>query len=141
MTWIIFALLSALFAALVAIFGKMGLQHVDPTLATTVRAAIMALFLIVVSLLFGKVTISALASFSQRDWMWISLAGVAGALSWLCYFLALKYGDASAVAALDRLSVVFVIILAALLLGEAWTWGNVLGALLITLGALLVLFF
>ena len=141
MTWIFFALLSALFASLVAIFGKIGLTHLDTTLATTVRAVVMASFLLVVALFLGKINIASLSNMSGKEWMWIILAGVAGALSWLCYFFALKYGDASAVAALDRLSVVFVILLAALFLGETLSWASVLGGLLILGGAILVVLF
>lgn len=141
MMWIIFALLSALFASLVAIFGKIGLSHIDTTLATTVRAVIMAGFLLIVAVGLGKVNLANLASMNGKEWLWIVLAGIAGALSWLCYFFALKYGSASAVAALDRLSVVFVIILAALFLGESLTWASILGGLLIVGGALLLVFF
>lgn len=135
-TWIIFALLSAIFAALVAIFGKLGVQKIDPTLSTTVRAIIMAVFLVLTSALFGKMKL--LGTISGRPLMYIALSGIAGALSWLFYFFALRTGSATGVAALDRLSVVFVLIFAILLLGEHLTWKSGSGAVLITFGAILM---
>lgn len=134
--WIIFALLSAATAALVAIFGKIGISQVDSTLATSVRAVIMALFLVVVAGLLGKFKL--LSTIDNKALTFIVLSGIAGALSWLFYFLALKNGPASGVAALDRLSVVFVVILAALFLGESLTWKSGLGAVLIAAGAFLL---
>lgn len=135
-SWIIFALLAALFAALVAIFGKIGLQNIDSTLATAVRAVIMAAFLAATALLLGKGKL--LSSLDNRALLFISLSGIAGALSWLAYFVALRTGPATAVAALDRLSVVFVLILSILFLSENLTWKNGLGAALITAGAVLM---
>ena len=135
--WIFYALLAAVFAAAVAIFGKLGLKAIDPTLATAVRAVIMAGFMVAAAFALQKFNGFTLSSFTGKEWLLIALAGVAGALSWLFYFLALKSGPATAVSALDRLSVVFVVILAALFLGEALTWKTGLGALLITGGALL----
>lgn len=136
MSWIIFALFSAVFAALVAIFGKIGISNVDSTLATTVRAAIMAIFLLIVAGLMGKFKL--LSSIDNKALTFITLSGVAGALSWLFYFFALKNGPAAGVAALDRLSVVFVLIFAALFLAEAITWKTGIAAILITLGAFLM---
>ena len=134
--WIIYALLSAAMAALVAIFGKFGVEKIDTTLATTVRAVIMAGFLILVSLSLGKWR--GISSFHGRPLLYIFLAGIAGALSWLFYFTALKTGLASGVAAIDRLSVVFVLILAVMFLGERLTWLSGLGAILLTSGAILM---
>src|SRR3989344_4505760 len=136
MNWIFYALLSAIFAALVAIFGKIGITGVDSTLATTVRAIIMAVVLALVALVLGKWD---LANTINNKALWfIFLSGLAGALSWLFYFLALKNGPAAGVAALDRLSVVFVLILAALFLAEKITWLKALGIILLTAGAILV---
>jgi transporter family protein len=120
----------------VAIFGKIGVASVDSTLATTVRSVIMALFLIVVSLLLGKAKL--LTSLDSKAFLFIILAGIAGALSWIFYFYALKLGPASAVAALDRLSVVFVLLFAVLFLGENLTWKAGIGALFLILGAILL---
>ncbi len=136
--WLIYAFLSAIMAALVAIFAKLGLKDVDSTLATTVRAIIMAGFLVIVSFLLKKFQGFSVGTFSSRDWLLIALSGVAGALSWLFYFFALKYGLASRVAAIDRLSIVFVIILAALFLGETFGWKTGLGAILMAMGAILI---
>ncbi|MFA6553395.1 MAG: EamA family transporter [Patescibacteria group bacterium] len=134
--WILFAILSAVFAALVAIFGKVGISNLDTTLATTVRSVVMAVFLVMTSLVFGKAKL--LSTIHPRALLFIVLAGVAGALSWLFYFFALKNGPAPAVAALDRLSVVFVLILALIFLGEHLTWKTGIGALLITTGAIFI---
>lgn len=135
-TWIVFAILSAISAALVGIFGKVGIQNLDSTLATSVRAVIMATFLVVVSLLLGKAKL--LSTIDNRALLFITLSGIAGALSWLAYFVALKTGPASGVAALDRLSVVFVLIFAVIFLSEQLTWKTGLGAGLITAGAILM---
>jgi len=137
MSWIIFALLSAISAALVAIFGKIGVSNIDSTLATTVRAIIMSLFLILVSFALGKYQL--ITTIDSKALAFIILAGISGALSWLFYFLALKLGPASGVAALDRLSVVFVLIFSVLFLAEKLTLYKLLGAILITIGAILMI--
>jgi transporter family protein len=138
MNYIILALLSALTASLVAIFGKLGLKNVDPTIATTIRSLIMAGFLVIVSLFLKKFENFSLNLFTSKDWLLIILAGISGALSWLFYFWALKFGPASHVAVIDRLSLVFVILLSALILGETLNLKVILGAILIIIGAILV---
>lgn len=138
MSWIIYAFLAAGFAALVAIFGKVGIQNIDSTLATTVRSIIMAGFLILVSLTLGKFKGFSTESFTGKEWAFITLAGIAGALSWLFYFVALKQGSASAVAAIDRTSIIFVVFLAALFLGESLGWKGITGAVLVAVGAYLI---
>lgn len=135
-TWIVPALLSAVFAALVAVFGKIGITGIDSTLATTVRAVIMAVFLAMISLSLGKASL--LPTIQPRAFIFILLSGIAGAISWLFYFVALKQGPASGVAALDRLSVAFVFVFALLFLGEQFGWKSALGALLVTAGAILM---
>jgi transporter family protein len=134
-SWIIYAILSAVCAALVAIFGKIGISHVDTTLATAIRSVIMAVALVLAALSLGKFDLSKI---DNKALIFIALSGLAGALSWFFYFGALKNGPATAVAALDRLSVVFVLVLAVLFLGEALTWKTGLGALLVSLGAILL---
>lgn len=136
--WLVVALLSAFFAALVAIFGKIGLKNLDSTLATTIRSVVMALFLIVTSLSLGKFNGFSFQSLSGKDWFWIIMAGTAGALSWLFYFWALKLTTATKVVVIDRLSLVFVIILAGVFLSEAIGWKTVLGAVLMIAGAIIV---
>ncbi len=136
--WLFYAFASAVMAALVAIFAKLGLKELDSTLATTVRAVIMAAFLVVVSFLLKKFDGFSLGSLSSREWILIALSGVAGALSWLFYFIAIKAGIVSSVAAIDRLSIVFVVFLAALFLGETLGWQTVLGTLLMAAGAIFI---
>ncbi len=136
--WLLYAFLSAIMAALVAIFAKLGLEDIDSTLATTIRGIIMAGFLVIVSFFLNKFDGFSLTSFGSKEWLLIIAAGIAGALSWLFYFVALKSGAASGVVAIDRLSIVFVVLLAALFLGEALGWKAVLGALLMMAGAILI---
>ena len=135
-TWIIFSLFSAIFASLVAIFGKIGVAGIDSTLATAVRAVIMAVFLVIVALSLGKFEM--ISSVTGKPLVFIILSGIAGALSWLFYFFALKYGPASAVAAIDRTSVVFVLIFAVLFLAEKLTLNSALGAFLVAVGAIII---
>ncbi|HRH22663.1 MAG TPA: EamA family transporter [Candidatus Paceibacterota bacterium] len=137
MNWIVYALLSALFASLVAIFGKIGLKDIDSTLATAIRSVVMALFLVAVSFSLGK--FSLLESVNSKTLLFIILSGVAGAISWLFYFFAIKIGPASAVAAIDKTSIAFVFILALIFLGESFTYMKAGGALLVVLGALLMI--
>lgn len=134
--WVLYALFSAMFAALVAILGKIGMARVDSTLATTLRSIVMAVFLSGAALALGK--FSAVSELSARGMLFIVLAGVAGALSWLFYFMALKKGPAVGVAALDRLSVVFVVIFAAMFLSEKLNLKTGVGAALMTAGAILM---
>ncbi|MEK7143645.1 MAG: EamA family transporter [Patescibacteria group bacterium] len=136
--WIFYAFLSAFFASLVAIFAKLGLKDLDSTLATTVRAVIMALFLFTVSMAFGKFKGFSFDALSGKEWILIALSGIAGAISWLFYFFALKHGLASSVTAIDKLSIVFVIILAGIFLSEAIGWKIILGGILMVLGAILI---
>jgi bacterial/archaeal transporter family protein len=136
--WVIYAFLSAIFAAGVAIAGKIGLKDLDSTLATTIRSVIMAVFLLIVSFLLKKFRGFSLGSLSHNDWLLIVAAGIFGALSWLFYFLALKYGPVTPVVAIDRLSLVFVFILAILLLGDKFSWSAAAGALLMVGGAIII---
>lgn len=137
MNWLGYALLSALFAGLVAIFGKVGVREVDSTLATAVRSCIMALALI--SLVFvGRTDVGAVRHIALRSWAFITLAGLAGAASWLFYFRALQLGDAARVAPIDRLSVLVAVAFGAIFLGEKLTTGVSVGALLVLGGSILI---
>ncbi|MEX2014130.1 MAG: EamA family transporter [Parcubacteria group bacterium] len=138
MMWIVYALLSAGFAAAVAIFGKLGLKDVDTTVATTIRAVVMAVFLLIATGVLQKFAL--IKTVGNQALTFIIFSGVAGALSWLFYFLAIKHGPVTGVAALDRLSVVFVVILAAIFLGEALTAKSVTGLVFLVIGALLLVF-
>lgn len=137
-SWLIYALLSALCASLVAIFGKIGLQHLDANTATAIRAVIMALFLIAVVVLQGKLDLIAPIINNSKALLFILLSGVAGALSWLFYFMAIKEGSVTKVAPIDKLSVVFAVLLAVILLGEKISLVAAVGVGLITLGTLMV---
>jgi len=138
MTWIFYAILSAIFAALVAIFGKIGLKDIDSTLATTIRSLVMAVFLVIVAFSLGK--FSFLSTFNSKALTFIVLSGIAGALSWLFYFFAIKTGTVTGVVAIDRTSVIFAFILAVIFLSETFTWFKVLGATLVAVGAILMAF-
>ncbi len=136
--WILFALLSAATAALVAIFGKIGLEGIDSNTATAIRGIIMALVLVGVVVAEGKITQIGTVLKNFDAMKFIFLSALAGALSWLFYFLALKMGKASQVAPIDRLSVVFVLILSTLFLGESASPKTILGTVLVAVGAILV---
>lgn len=136
--WILYSILSASMAALVAIFGKLGLKNIDTTLATTIRSIVMAVFLIITSICLKKFSSLSLESIVFKDWMLIILAGIAGALSWLFYFFALKNGDTTKVVTIDRMSLVFVAIFAFMFLGEALSWQQFIGIALMVGGAILV---
>ncbi|WP_312692586.1 EamA family transporter [Kosakonia sp.] len=136
--WLIYALLSAVTAALVAIFGKIGLQHLDANTATAIRAVVMALFLVGVVVVQGKWSLVATVLADKKALLFVVLSGVAGALSWLFYFMAIKSGNVSRVAPIDKLSVVFAVILAVVLFGEKVSLVAAAGVALITAGALMV---
>lgn len=136
--WVVFASLSALFASLVAIFAKLGLQDLDSTLATTIRSIIMALFLVVVSIFLRKFEGFSINSLETKDWLLITLAGISGAMSWLFYFFALKIGLTSHVAVIDKLSIVLVIFLSVLFLGESLDFKSFLGIILLVFGSVLI---
>ena len=133
--WFILAILDAFFAALVAILAKVGLQSVDSNVATAVRAIVMAVFMVGFVIAIGKGP--QLTQLTSKDMIFIVLSGVAGAISWLLYFAALKMADASKVAPVDRASLLFVLILSALLLGEKITLKTALAGTLIFIGVLL----
>jgi len=137
-TWLIFAVLSAVFASLVAIFGKIGLAEIDANTATMIRAGIMFAFLVLVIMFTGKINeISKIIS-NQNAVFYIFLSGVAGALSWLFYFLALKFGKISQVVPIDRLSIIFAIILAFLIIGEKISLKIAIGTAFMAVGAILI---
>ncbi len=137
--WIFYAALSALGAAGVAIFAKVGLKGADATLAATARAVLMAIILIIVVAISRNGRWFSISEFTGREWKYIFLAALAGAMSWLFYFLALKTGTAIHVAAIDRASIVLVVFFAAMFLGESFTWQTALGSLFILAGAWLLI--
>ena len=135
-SWLFWALLSANFAALTAIFAKIGVESINPDLATLLRTVVIAVVL--ATILAVTRQDQPLASISLRAYAFVALSGVATGASWLCYFRALKIGDAARVAPVDKLSVVLVAVFGAAFLGERITAANWLGIILIACGALLV---
>lgn len=135
-SWIVCALLSAFFAGLVAIFGKVGVRDVDSTIATTARAIIMALSLVILTCCRSQ--FPQVLSIPQKSWIFVLLAGLSGAASWLFYFQALKLGEASKVAPIDRLSVLVTLLLAWLFLGEKVSVSVLAGSVLVLSGAILI---
>lgn len=137
MSWILYAFLAALAAAIVGVLSKIGIAGIDSTVATTIRGLSIAVFMGGVALLLGK--FEGVMQTSPKAILFIVLTGLFGGLSWLWGFMALKAGgDATAVNAIDRLSLVFLLILAVFFLGEEFTWARFWGVLFITFGVLLV---
>ena len=136
MTWIGWALLSALFAAATALLAKVGVAHVDSNLATAVRTSVVMLFAWAIAAGLGKH--GELRQLDRRTVLFLVLSGLATGLSWLCYFRALQLGPASRVAPLDKLSVPLVMLFAWLLLGEKLTVPAIAGGFLITAGAVVM---
>lgn len=135
-TWFLWALLSAVFAALTAIFAKIGLEGVDSDLATLVRTVVIFFVLSAFVALTGKW--SSPLALPTRTWVFLVLSGLATGASWVCYFRALKIGEASKVAPVDKLSVVLVALFAVVLLGERPTVREWLGIGLVGLGVLVL---
>lgn len=135
-TWQFWALAAAGFAALTAIFAKVGVAGVGSDFATLIRTVVILGVVTLLVLATGQW--QPLASVSQKTWLFLVLSGMATGLSWLCYFRALKLGDAARVAPLDKLSVVIVAVIATLFLGEKLSGANWLGVGMIAAGAVLV---
>ena len=133
--WLVLAILSAVAASLVAIFAKLGMSKVDATLATTIRSVVMTLLLLLTCAFTG--VFARLPDVRGRAIWMIVLSGAAGAASWLFYFHAVKLGEVSKVAPIDKLSMPLAIVLAAVVLGERPTMVNWLGVALIVAGAYL----
>jgi transporter family protein len=136
MTWIGWAILSAVFAAATALLAKVGVAHVDSNLATAIRTSVVVVFAWGIALGLGKH--GELRLLDRRTVFFLTLSGLATGLSWLCYFRALQLGPASRVAPLDKLSVPIVMIFAWLLLGERLTLPVVFGGALVTAGAIVM---
>lgn len=134
--WMVFAVLSAVFAALTSILAKVGIAGVNSNLATAIRTVV------VVFLSWGMVFLtnaqSGLSEISRRSWIFLILSGLATGASWLCYYRALQLGEASKVVPIDKLSVVITLILAFVFLHEKFTPKSLIGCLLITAGTLIM---
>jgi transporter family protein len=135
--WQVYALASAFFAGLTAILAKLGVRDVDSNLATAIRTVV--ILVLAWGIVAAQGSYKVLPSLSGRTLIFLTLSGLATGASWLCYFHALKLGPASRVAPIDKLSGVFVIVLAALFLHEPLTWRVALGAGLIVSGAVLLI--
>lgn len=134
--WFVFALLSAVFAALTSILAKIGIDGVNSNLATAIRTVV------VVAMAWGMVFLThaknGISSISRKSWLFLILSGLATGASWLCYYRALQLGEASKVVPVDKLSVVLTLVLAFVFLHEQFTVKSVVGCLLIGAGTLLM---
>ena len=140
-SWLIYALLSALCAAFVSIFGKVGVAGLDSSAATAVRAVIMAVFLVGVVVAEGHTADLPQVFADKKALAFVALSGVAGALSWLFYFMALKDGDVTQVAPIDKLSVVFAVLIAVIFFGEQVSFLHGVAIVLIAAGGLMLAIF
>lgn len=134
--WQAWALLSAAFAALTAIFGKVGVEAINSDFATLIRTAV--ILAVTAGIVAATGAWQPLASVAGKSWIFLTLSALATGASWLCYYRALKLGPAAQVAPIDKLSIVLVAIFATLFLGEKLTGKNWLGVALIAVGAVLV---
>ena len=134
--WLVYALLSALFAALTAIFAKLGVANVDSNLATGIRTVV--ILIMIWSIIMAKGDAKGISTLTKQNVIFLIVSGIATGLSWLFYFKALQLGNVSQVAAIDKLSVALTIIIAVLFLGEQLTLKTFAGASLIIIGTLLL---
>lgn len=138
MSWIGWAVLSALFAAGTALLAKVGVQKIDSNLATAIRTSVILVFTWAIVLV--QDVHKGMPEISRRSWVFLVLSGVCTGLSWLCYFRALQMGPVSGVAPIDKLSVAIVIVAGWLFFGEVMTPAKIVGGLLVTAGALVIAF-
>jgi len=138
MQWFIFALLSAIFAALTSILAKIGIKDVDSNLATAVRTIVIVIF--AWSIVLAQGSWRQLGSLSQYSLLFLILSGLATGLSWLFYFRALQLGQASQVAPIDKFSLALTVILAVIFLHEKLTLSKLIGVILMTAGTYLIAF-
>lgn len=134
--WAILAILSAVFAALTSIFAKVGIQDVDSTLATAIRTVVVVLMAWV--MVFITHTQSGISGIDRKSWVFLILSGLATGASWLCYYKALQLGEVSKVVPIDKLSILFTLVLAFVFLHEKFTAKSAIGTALITIGTLVM---
>lgn len=132
--WFVFALLSAVFAALTSILAKIGIDGVNSNLATAIRTVVV--LVMAWGMVFITGTQNGISEISRKSWLFLILSGLATGASWICYYRALQMGEASKVVPIDKLSVVITLILAFIFLHEQFTWKSGVGAALITAGTL-----
>lgn len=134
--WLVFAILSAVFAALTSILAKIGIEGVNSNLATAVRTVVVVVMAWI--MVFITHTQSGITDISKKSWIFLILSGIATGASWLCYYRALQIGDASKVVPVDKLSVVLTLILAFVFLHEEFTIKSFIGCVLIAAGTLVM---
>lgn len=134
--WLLFALLSAIFAAMTSILAKIGINGVDSNLATAVRTVVVVVMAWVMVFLTNAQ--SGLSQISRKSWVFLVLSGLATGASWLCYYRALQIGEASKVVPIDKLSVVITLVLAFVFLHEEFTAKSLIGCVLIAIGTLVM---
>ena len=134
--WFVFALLSAIFAALTSILAKVGIDGVNSNLATAIRTVVVVIM--AWGMVFLTNTQAGVLEISKKSWLFLILSGLATGASWLCYYKALQMGEASKVVPIDKLSVVFTMVLAAIVLHEQFTPKSILGCVLIAAGTMLM---
>ena len=135
--WWLYALLSALFAALTAIFAKVGVENVNSNLATAIRTVVVLVMIWLI--VFSRGEMKGISELSPKTWFFLGISGVATGLSWIFYFKALQMGEVSKVAGNDKLSLALTIIFAVIFLGETLTWKTAAGAGLIIIGTLFLI--
>ena len=136
--WVLYAVLAAIFASLVAILAKIGIEGIDSNLATAIRTVVVLIFTWLI--VFITVPSDSIKTLTAKNWTFLVLSGFATGLSWLCYFKALQLGDASRVAPIDKMSVALTIILAFVILGEKASLQVIIGGSLIVAGSLVMIF-
>lgn len=134
--WVLFAVLSAVFAALTSILAKVGIEGVNSNLATAIRTGVVLVMAWGIVLLTG--TLGGISAITTRGWIFLVLSGLATGASWLCYYYVLQIGDASRVVPIDKFSVVITMVLAFVFLHETVDWKTILGGVLITAGTLVM---
>lgn len=135
--WLVFAILSSVFAAATSILAKIGIEGVNSTLATAIRTlvvVVMSWVMVLVTNTGGGIT-----DISKKSWIFLILSGIATGASWLCYYKALSMGEASKVVPIDKMSVVLTLIMAFVILHERFTWKSAVGSLLLTAGTIFMI--
>ena len=134
--WFLFAILSAIFAALTSILAKVGITGVNSNLATAVRTGVVLIFAWIMVLVTNSQ--GGITEISKRSWIFLVLSGIATGISWLCYYKALQIGDTSRVVPIDKLSVVITLVLAFIFLNDTFTLKSLIGCVLLTAGTLVM---
>ena len=135
--WLIFAILSAVFAAVTSILAKIGIEGIDSSLATAIRTIVV--LLTAWGMVFLTHSQGGISSITPKSWLFLILSGFATGASWLCYFYALKIGEVNKVVPIDKCSLVLTILFAAIFLGEAFTWKTLVGSILLLAGTLIII--